>query len=81
MDGDGLPNGEDDDVDGDGLLNGEDEDIDGDGVPNNEDDDAYGDGGWDGVGPRPDTPPGGFSAEQTAEMVKKYIERFQHKNK
>jgi hypothetical protein len=36
-DGDGIPNGKDDDMDGDGIPNSEDDDIDGDGVPNDQD--------------------------------------------
>lgn len=44
IDGDGIPNGQDDDVDGDGLANGDDPDIDGDGVPNGDDADMDADG-------------------------------------
>ncbi|XP_017046856.1 uncharacterized protein LOC108091962 isoform X1 [Drosophila ficusphila] len=44
IDGDGIPNDKDDDIDGDGIPNDEDEDIDGDGIPNDEDDDIDGDG-------------------------------------
>ncbi|XP_041565681.1 uncharacterized protein LOC108139238 isoform X2 [Drosophila elegans] len=44
IDGDGIPNDKDDDIDGDGIPNEEDEDIDGDGIPNDEDDDIDGDG-------------------------------------
>lgn len=44
IDGDGIPNGEDDDVDGDGVLNAYDDDVDGDGIDNEEDDDIDGDG-------------------------------------
>ncbi|XP_052837040.1 uncharacterized protein LOC128252896 isoform X2 [Drosophila gunungcola] len=44
IDGDGIPNDKDDDIDGDGIPNDEDEDIDGDGIPNEEDDDIDGDG-------------------------------------
>ena len=43
-DGDGIPDGMDDDVDGDGKLNKADNDVDGDGQPNGEDDDVDGDG-------------------------------------
>ena len=44
IDGDGIPNGEDDDVDGDGAFNGNDSDIDGDGILNGNDGDRDGDG-------------------------------------
>ncbi|KAH8243198.1 hypothetical protein KR032_005341 [Drosophila birchii] len=44
IDGDGIPNDKDDDIDGDGIPNDEDDDIDGDGIPNDEDDDIDGDG-------------------------------------
>jgi len=44
MDGDGIPNYEDNDMDGDGYLNENDLDTDGDGIPNDEDDDIDGDG-------------------------------------
>ncbi|ALC46803.1 CG9297 [Drosophila busckii] len=44
IDGDGIPNEEDDDIDGDGIPNEKDDDIDGDGIPNDEDDDIDGDG-------------------------------------
>ncbi|KAH8295429.1 hypothetical protein KR018_011034 [Drosophila ironensis] len=44
IDGDGIPNEKDDDIDGDGIPNEEDDDIDGDGIPNDEDDDIDGDG-------------------------------------
>ncbi|EDV90690.1 midasin isoform X2 [Drosophila grimshawi] len=44
IDGDGIPNDEDDDIDGDGIPNEKDDDIDGDGIPNDEDDDIDGDG-------------------------------------
>ncbi len=44
IDGDGIPNGEDDDVDGDGELNAYDDDVDGDGIENTRDDDIDGDG-------------------------------------
>lgn len=44
MDGDGIPDDEDDDRDGDGVVNSEDDDIDGDGVPNDKDSDIDGDG-------------------------------------
>jgi hypothetical protein len=43
IDGDGVPNFEDNDVDGDGLINETDPDIDGDEVPNGDDDDVDGD--------------------------------------
>ena len=43
IDGDGVPNFEDDDVDGDGFINETDPDIDGDYVPNDRDDDVDGD--------------------------------------
>lgn len=44
IDGDGIPNEEDDDVDGDGIPNAYDDDIDGDGIPNPVDLDRDGDG-------------------------------------
>ncbi|XP_017873322.1 PREDICTED: sarcalumenin isoform X5 [Drosophila arizonae] len=44
IDGDGIPNDEDDDIDGDGIPNDKDDDIDGDGIPNEDDDDIDGDG-------------------------------------
>ncbi|XP_030369603.1 sarcalumenin isoform X2 [Scaptodrosophila lebanonensis] len=44
LDGDGIPDDEDDDIDGDGIPNNQDDDIDGDGIPNDEDDDIDGDG-------------------------------------
>ncbi|XP_068152252.1 uncharacterized protein [Drosophila tropicalis] len=44
LDGDGIPDDEDDDIDGDGIPNDKDDDIDGDGIPNEEDDDIDGDG-------------------------------------
>ena len=44
LDGDGVPNGLDDDVDGDGTPNGDDDDVDGDGIPNGDDGDIDGDG-------------------------------------
>jgi hypothetical protein len=47
LDGDGIPDGEDDDVDGDGILNDDDDDDDGDGTLDDDDDDADSDG--DGV--------------------------------
>lgn len=44
LDGDGIPDDEDDDIDGDGIPNEKDDDIDGDGIPNEDDDDIDGDG-------------------------------------
>ncbi|XP_017967088.1 sarcalumenin isoform X5 [Drosophila navojoa] len=44
IDGDGIPNDQDDDIDGDGIPNDKDDDIDGDGIPNEDDDDIDGDG-------------------------------------
>jgi len=44
LDGDGIPDDEDDDDDGDGIPDAEDDDRDGDGVPDSEDDDRDGDG-------------------------------------
>ncbi|XP_022215648.2 uncharacterized protein LOC111069587 isoform X3 [Drosophila obscura] len=44
LDGDGIPDDEDDDIDGDGIPNDKDDDIDGDGIPNEDDDDMDGDG-------------------------------------
>ncbi|XP_032295192.1 uncharacterized protein [Drosophila virilis] len=44
LDGDGIPDDQDDDIDGDGIPNDEDDDIDGDGIPNDKDDDIDGDG-------------------------------------
>ncbi|EDW24986.1 GL23092 [Drosophila persimilis] len=44
IDGDGIPDDEDDDIDGDGIPNDKDDDIDGDGIPNEDDDDMDGDG-------------------------------------
>lgn len=44
IDGDGIPDNQDDDRDGDGILDIQDSDIDGDGIPNGEDDDADGNG-------------------------------------
>ena len=44
LDGDGIPDEEDDDIDGDGLINTFDDDIDGDNIPNDRDDDIDGDG-------------------------------------
>ncbi|MGE0481768.1 MAG: hypothetical protein AB7Q17_14980, partial [Phycisphaerae bacterium] len=44
IDGDGIPNGEDDDVDGDGVLNKHDFDVDGDGIFNDHDSDIDADG-------------------------------------
>lgn len=44
IDGDGIPNADDDDIDGDGVANSEDIDDDGDGIPDEEDQDDDGDG-------------------------------------
>jgi len=44
IDGDGIPDNQDEDRDGDGVLDIQDSDIDGDGIPNAEDDDADGNG-------------------------------------
>ncbi len=44
IDGDGIPDDEDDDIDGDGIPNDRDSDMDGDGLSNRDDDDIDGDG-------------------------------------
>ena len=44
IDGDGIPDNQDEDRDGDGVLDIQDSDIDGDGIPNTEDPDADGNG-------------------------------------
>jgi len=51
LDGDGIPDDEDDDDDGDGIPDTEDDDRDGDGVPDVEDPDRDGDGVDDGTDP------------------------------
>lgn len=42
LDGDGIPNAQDDDLDGDGISNAQDGDADGDGIPNGADDFQFG---------------------------------------
>lgn len=49
LDGDGIPNAQDDDMDGDGISNAQDGDMDGDGIPNGADNNQFGGAAVDGA--------------------------------